>query len=225
MKKLGIGMFCVALCVAVALMFPQIGGSWQSTDEGCLDCHDFGSGPGDNLHSESGHSNCTSCHESVPDTPTTDTCIVCHPIGDTGKCPLVNFHDPDMGADCLMCHDTECGEPEDTTTTTEPEDTSTTTTEPAEDTTTTTEPVEDTTTTTEGSTCCLVKIYGEGSDEVAILRYMRDNVLSKSSQGREIVRLYYLWSPVIAKAAQNDEEFREKLKTLVDGILISIVEE
>ena len=62
-------------------------------------------------------------------------------------------------------------------------------------------------------------IYGEGSDEVAVMRYLRDNVLSKSEAGQEIIKLYYMLNPVIAKAIQSDDEVKEELKEMVDGIL------
>jgi len=39
--------------------------------------------------------------------------------------------------------------------------------------------------------CTAEKIYGEDSEEVELLRYFRYNVLSKTPEGREIIRLYY----------------------------------
>jgi hypothetical protein len=67
--------------------------------------------------------------------------------------------------------------------------------------------------------CTLVKIYGENSKEVKILRLFRDNVLSKTPEGQEIIRLYYQWSPAIVKAMERDEEFKEEVKEMIDGIL------
>jgi len=191
MRKIGIGMFCVALCLVVALVFPKVGTSYLYVDTTGCACHDFSGGAG--LHTGTTHTSagCTACHAVVGDSPLTSTCIVCHPAGDTGACPLVNVH----SESCLSCHD-ECAE--ETTTTTTADETSTTT-------------------TTKG--CALVKIYGEGSDEVAVMRYLRDNVLNKSEAGQEIIRLYYMWSPVIASAAQGDDEVKEELKEMVDGIL------
>jgi len=201
MRKIGIGMFCVALCLAVALVFPKVGTSYLYVDTTGCACHDFSGGAG--LHTGTTHTSagCTACHAVVGDSPLTSTCIVCHPAGDTGACPLVNVH----SESCLSCHD-ECAE--ETTTTTTADETSTTTSEG-----------ETSTTTTVKEGCALVKIYGEGSDEVAVMRYLRDNVLSTSEAGQEIIRLYYMWSPVIASAAQGDDEVKEELKEMVDGIL------
>jgi len=56
------------------------------------------------------------------------------------------------------------------------------------------------------------------------LRYLRDNALSATPEGQEIIRLYYQWSPVITMAIQNDEEVRVEIKALVDGILQMILE-
>jgi len=71
----------------------------------CLVCHET-----DDLHARSGHNTCTECHELssqggiiefLPAEP--EKCIVCHPLGDPGKCNLAGSH----GGSCLGCH-TEC---------------------------------------------------------------------------------------------------------------------
>ena len=85
--------------------------------------------------------------------------------------------------------------------------------------TTTIGPSTTTTTTEEGGMCPSEMIYGEYSKETELLRYVRDNVLSKTPEGREIVRLYYKLSPVIVKVMREDEEFKEEVKAVVDGIL------
>lgn len=83
-------------------------------------------------------------------------------------------------------------------------------------TTTTTKPPS-TTTTTGG--CTSEEIYGEGSEEVALLRYLRDNVLSQTPEGQEIIRLYYKLSPAIVRAMEEDDEFREEVKEMIEGVL------
>jgi len=95
----------------------------------------------------------------------------------------------------------------------------TTTTTTAESETTTTI---DNGTTTTTSVCPSESIYGEHSEETELLRDLRDNVLIKSSEGQEIIRLYYQWSPVIVKAMEENEEFREEVKEMVDGVLLMI---
>jgi hypothetical protein len=76
-----------------------------------------------------------------------------------------------------------------------------------------------TTTTTADGNCLSKEIYGEYSKETEFLRYMRDNILSKTSEGREIVRFYYKLSPVIVKVMSEDEEFEKGVKSVVNGIL------
>lgn len=76
-----------------------------------------------------------------------------------------------------------------------------------------------TTTAGGGGGCILEEIYGEFSQRTEILRYVRDNVLSKSLEGRELIKLYYQWSPVIVKAMEEDEEFQDEMKEVIDGIL------
>ena len=51
------------------------------------------------------------------------------------------------------------------------------------------------------------------------LRPFRDNVLSKTPVGHDIVELYYQWSPAIAKAMEADEVFKEEVKEMIDGAL------
>ena len=85
--------------------------------------------------------------------------------------------------------------------------------------TTTTAGAETTTTTENGGICPSEVIYGEYSQETELLRYVRDNVLSKTPEGQEIVRLYYKLSPVIVKVMREDEEFKKEVKAVVNGIL------
>ena len=73
--------------------------------------------------------------------------------------------------------------------------------------------------------CTAEKIYGEDSDEVELLRYFRDNVLNQTPEGRELIRLFYLWSPAIVKAMEEDEGFKEEMKEMIDRVLSLIKEE
>jgi hypothetical protein len=67
--------------------------------------------------------------------------------------------------------------------------------------------------------CLLEEIYGETSKRIEVLRKFRDDVLSQTASGREIIRLYYQWSPAIVKAMEDDEGFKEEVKEMVDVIL------
>jgi len=142
-RKIGIGIFCVILCTATALILLHLSKPytkaddslvWEMIDIGAHDpdgnvddtnclvqgCHIAG----DDQNPEEGtlhytHGNCPQCHEGTPGlgNVSASSCTVCHPFGNAGECPLVNFHDPDKGAICLDCHD-ECEGGETTTTTT-----------------------------------------------------------------------------------------------------------
>jgi len=59
----------------------------------------------------------------------------------------------------------------------------------------------------------------KNSEEAALLRYIRDNVLSQTAEGREIIGLYYQLSPVIIKAMEKDEGFKEEVKEMLDGVM------
>ena len=86
-------------------------------------------------------------------------------------------------------------------------------------------PTTSTTTSTSMQPCLSETIYGEDSEEAELLRYLRDQVLSTTSEGKEIIRLYYEWSPVIIKMVNEDEGFKEEVKQIIDSVLRLIVRE
>lgn len=67
--------------------------------------------------------------------------------------------------------------------------------------------------------CPSETIYGEFAEETELLRYLRDNVLSKTREGQEIIRLYFELSPAIVEMMEEDEEFKEEVKEMIDSIL------
>ena len=73
--------------------------------------------------------------------------------------------------------------------------------------------------------CPIGKIYGKYSGEAGLLRCLRDEVLSQTPEGKELIKLYYQWSPVILKAIEDDDEFKGDVKKVVDGFLLLIVED
>jgi hypothetical protein len=81
-----------------------------------------------------------------------------------------------------------------------------------------------TTTTTIQALCPIESLYGEHSEQTELLRYFRDNVLYTTPEGQELIRLYYEWSPVIVEMMKEDEEFKEQVKEMIDGVLELIME-
>jgi len=67
--------------------------------------------------------------------------------------------------------------------------------------------------------CPIVAIYGDDSEEVELLRYFRDNILTRSTQGQELIELYYEWSPLIVRSILEDGELKKDLQEMVDGVL------
>ena len=67
--------------------------------------------------------------------------------------------------------------------------------------------------------CPSETIYGEHSKQTELLRYIRDNVLRQSPEGKELIKLYYQWSPAIVRAMEADGDFKADVKDLVDGLL------
>ena len=76
-----------------------------------------------------------------------------------------------------------------------------------------------TTTTTKPQLCAVEEIYGEHSEQTERLRFFRDHVLNQTPEGREMIRLYNEWSPVVVKAMRKDETFRNDLKEMINAIL------
>ena len=67
--------------------------------------------------------------------------------------------------------------------------------------------------------CPIVAIYGDSSEEVALLRYFRDNFLTRTIQGKELIKLYYEWSPLIIRLISEDGELKKDLQEMIDGFL------
>ena len=104
----------------------------------------------------------------------------------------------------------------DTTSTTSAITTSTTTI------TTTTTSVKTTTTTTKPSLCPAETIYGENSEQAELLRKYRDNVLSKTPEGQEIIKTYYKFSPTITKLLEQKPLLKNRAKAYIDRMLPGI---
>ena len=84
----------------------------------------------------------------------------------------------------------------------------------------TTSSTSSTTTTTSSVIICFLEwLFGENAEEIDYLRNVRDNLLNNSPEGREIIRLYYQWSPFLVQAAGADEEFKKDMKAAIDGFL------
>ncbi len=75
-------------------------------------------------------------------------------------------------------------------------------------------------TTTTNGPCSAEEIYGDDSEEIKILRSLRDEVLGEIPEGQELIKLYYEWSPAIVKAMDEDERFKEDIKEMVNGLLM-----
>jgi hypothetical protein len=68
-------------------------------------------------------------------------------------------------------------------------------------------------------TCAAEMAYKDNKESLTLLREFRDNIMSQSPIGQELIRLYYQLSPVIVRAMEEDEEFKEKVREMIDEIL------
>jgi len=76
-----------------------------------------------------------------------------------------------------------------------------------------------TTTITFEDICLSETIYGQDSEEVTLMRNFRNSVLTRTREGRELIDLYYQWSPALVNTMEADEEFKQKVKDIIDLIL------
>jgi len=91
--------------------------------------------------------------------------------------------------------------------------------------TTTTTSTSDTTSSTTSSPisprpCLVEQIYGEDSVEVALCRCIRDSVLRNTTEGREIIKIYYDWSPHLVRALKEETGLKDQVKKVIDHILL-----
>jgi hypothetical protein len=89
---------------------------------------------------------------------------------------------------------------------------------------TTTTTINSTTTTTmpKPSLCATEAIYGEQSEQAALLRKYRDNVLSKTRDGQEIIKTYYKFSPPVTKLLEQRPLLKNRAKAFIDSMLPGI---
>ncbi len=203
MKSIIVLMFFMDIFLITLLLYPNIGKTNSMLgDTNCLECHLV-----TNLHSSHNALGCDSCH-AIPHGASgiaSSECLYCHPRWGADACELVNLHE-NFGAVCFICHP-DCEGFITSTTTSQSSTTS----------------IEEPTTSSESVLFCPVEeLYGEKSEQVLILRYMRDNVLGKTPEGHELINLYYKWSPVIVRTMEADEEFKKEIKDMIDEILLMI---
>ena len=53
----------------------------------------------------------------------------------------------------------------------------------------------------------------------------KTTILSKSQEGQALIDLYHKWSPIIVRAVEGDEEFKQEVKDIVDEVLELMREE
>ena len=65
--------------------------------------------------------------------------------------------------------------------------------------------------------CPLSLIYGDDSLQTRALRNFRDTVLRRTPEGRELIRLYYQWGPLVSRVMEADDQVRENVAQLADA--------
>lgn len=67
--------------------------------------------------------------------------------------------------------------------------------------------------------CPAELLYGDTSEETALIRYLRDTFLLQGPEGRAITALYYRYSPVMVNLLRQDEALRQDVKIITDAVL------
>jgi len=78
------------------------------------------------------------------------------------------------------------------------------------------------TTTTTTQPCAAEAIYGEKSEQTELLREYRDNILSKTTEGQELIKTYYKFSPTITKLLEQRPLLKNRAKAFIDSMLPGI---
>ena len=73
--------------------------------------------------------------------------------------------------------------------------------------------------------CPVEIVYGKDSPEAVLLRYFRDTVLHKTTEGQAIIKLYYQFSPFITNTMEGDTKFTSEIKTIIDSSLLLLLQE
>ena len=67
--------------------------------------------------------------------------------------------------------------------------------------------------------CPSERLYGSYSYEVTLLKKFRDDVLSTTPEGRQLITLYYQLSPLVVKTMAEDKNFEDEIKEMIDDLL------
>ena len=70
--------------------------------------------------------------------------------------------------------------------------------------------------------CAAEAIYGKNAEQTELLREYRDNVLSKTTEGQEIIKTYYKFSPTVTKLLEQRPLLKNKAKAFIDSMLPGI---
>ena len=70
--------------------------------------------------------------------------------------------------------------------------------------------------------CPAEAIYGENSEQTELLRKYRDNVLSKTPEGRETIKTYYRFCPTVTKLLEQKPLLKNRAKAFIDSMLPGI---
>ena len=74
----------------------------------------------------------------------------------------------------------------------------------------------------ENNQCAVEAIYGEQSEQAELLREYRDNVLSKTPDGQEMIETYYKLSPAVTELLERKPLLKNKAKMIIDSMLPGI---
>ena len=62
--------------------------------------------------------------------------------------------------------------------------------------------------------CPSEHLYGDDSEEVYLLRKFRDNVLSSTPEGKQLIDCTTSGSPLVLKAMVEDEELKSEIRKI-----------
>jgi hypothetical protein len=64
--------------------------------------------------------------------------------------------------------------------------------------------------------CFFEHLYGTHSENAQLLRCLRDSLLVKSKEGREIIRLYNQYNTLVISVMKEDPDFKNQVKNILN---------
>ena len=71
----------------------------------------------------------------------------------------------------------------------------------------------------ESNDCFIEYLYGTHSAQTNLFKCLRDSLLKQSKEGQEIVRLYNQYNALLISVIEEDPDFKNQVKDILDQLI------